>query len=168
MSQDVPYQKGGVGFLLRRNAARPPAICACLTVNKERLLLGERRLESPRILVGRERGRVGIAGCSQQKLINNLSDNVAVAWERAILPRGVNWTLIHNNCYLKRFFEFRNRVRYCPLSVASWSRGLCNHCSAICVVIAIVCVAARDLLSAGRFALRHYYPLPIMITFIIA
>lgn len=67
MSQDVPYQKGDVGFLLRRNAARPPAICVCLTVNKELLLLDERRLESPRILVGRERRRVGNAGCSQQK-----------------------------------------------------------------------------------------------------
>lgn len=59
MSQDVPYQKGGVGFLLRRNAVRPPAICARHTVNKELLLLDERRLKSPRILVGRERGRVG-------------------------------------------------------------------------------------------------------------
>lgn len=45
----------------------PPAIYARHTVNKELLLLNERRLESPRILVGRERGRVGNVSCSQQK-----------------------------------------------------------------------------------------------------
>lgn len=65
MSQDVPYQKGGVGFLLRRNAAAGDMRLP--TVNKELLLLDERRLESLRILVGSERGRVGNAGCSQQK-----------------------------------------------------------------------------------------------------